>query len=61
MRKVAPPYLEMRAGKSQMLPIPTAEPMQARIKPHLEPQESRLVLCVIKPITPLFDAAAGAV
>ena len=29
-----------------MFPIPTAEPMQARMNPHLEPQESRLVLCV---------------
>ena len=53
MRKVAPPYRDTRAGNSQMLPMPTAEPMQARIKPHLEPQESRLVLCV-KPITPLL-------
>ena len=44
IRKVAPPYWETRAGKSQMLPIPTAEPMQARMNPHLDPQEARTAL-----------------
>jgi hypothetical protein len=34
IRKEPPPYKETRVGNIQMLPIPTAEPMQARINPH---------------------------
>lgn len=34
MRNVMPPQMETMMGKRQMLPMPTAEPMQARIKPH---------------------------
>ena len=35
IRNVMPPQRETMMGKRQMLPMPTAEPMQARMKPHL--------------------------
>ena len=56
---VAPPYWETRAGKSQMLPIPTAEPMQARMNPHLDPQESRTALCFSMERRPFSKNTAG--
>ena len=33
MRKVRPPHVDTSMGKRQMLPMPTAEPMQAIINP----------------------------
>ena len=48
-RKVRPPYLETIQGKRQMLAMPTAEPMQARMKPHLLWKPSRRSL-VLRPI-----------
>ena len=40
-RNVPPPYFETLVGNIHILPMPTAEPMQARMKPHLDFQESR--------------------
>jgi len=34
IRKEPPPYNDTRVENIQIFPIPTAEPMQARIKPH---------------------------
>ena len=35
IRKVRPPHMDTMTGKRQILPIPTAEPMQATTKPNL--------------------------
>lgn len=39
-RNVPPPYFETLVGNIQIFPIPTAEPMHARIKPHRVPNKS---------------------
>ena len=44
IRKVRPPQVDTSIGKRQMLPIPTAEPMQAMIKPPLLLKPSRLCI-----------------
>ena len=36
-----PPQRDTMMGKRQMLPMPTAEPIHARIKPHLPVKLSR--------------------
>lgn len=41
-RKVKPPHVETSIGKRHMFPIPTAEPMQAMIKPLRLRKPSRL-------------------
>jgi len=41
---VPPPYFETLVGNIQILPMPTAEPMQARTNPQLDFQESRWVV-----------------
>lgn len=51
MRNVMPPQMETMMGKRQMLPMPTAEPMQARIKPHLDLKPSRCVVACLSAIT----------
>ena len=53
---VAPPYADTRAGKSQMLPIPTADPMQARINPRFDLNPS---LLAPPPAEPPARVAAG--
>jgi len=35
IRNEPPPYRETRVGNIQRFPMPTAEPIQARMKPHL--------------------------
>lgn len=57
--KGGPAVLGDTAGKSQMLPIPTAEPMQARMNPHLDPQESRTALCFSMERRPFSKNTAG--
>ena len=42
IRNVMPPHTETMMGKRQMLPMPTAEPMQARMKPHRLVKPSRV-------------------
>ena len=39
-----PPYIDTLVGNIQILPIPTAEPIQARMNPHLLLKESRLFI-----------------
>ena len=40
-----PPQPDTRVGKRQIFPMPTAEPMQARIKPAL-PVKPSLFFCI---------------
>ena len=42
-RKVMPPHLDTSVGKRQMLPMPTAEPIQAMMKPPRLRKPSRLL------------------
>ena len=51
IRNVMPPQRETMMGKRQMLPMPTAEPMQARIKPHLDLKPSRCVVVCLSAIS----------
>lgn len=44
IRKDPPPYSDTLVGNIQILPIPTAEPMQAQINPHLLLNDSLLFI-----------------
>ena len=50
MRKVMPPHWDTSVGKRQMLPMPTAEPMQAMMKPPRLRKPSRLLTFVSLPM-----------
>ena len=50
IRNVIPPHAETMMGKRQMLPMPTAEPMQARMKPHRLVKPSRFVVSCLSAI-----------
>lgn len=49
-KKVMPPHLDTSVGKRQMLPMPTAEPMQAMMKPPRLRKPSRLLTLASLPI-----------
>jgi hypothetical protein len=42
IKKEPPPYKDTLVGNIHIFPIPTAEPMQARINPHLLLNDSLL-------------------
>ena len=44
IRYEPPPYIDTLVGNIQILPIPTAEPIQARMNPHLLLKESRFFI-----------------
>jgi len=44
MRYAPPPSVATLVGKPQMLPIPTADPAAAKIKPNFEFQNTRSVV-----------------